>query len=126
MKTLVLAPIRAASAIVGVIYLAFRQPRKISSDDEQLMRSFVEAGGNTLHRIQVMEQLEQNIVHRKNELDVLYDIMAIASETVDLDELLKKVLSRILQVVNCGIGFIHLVQNDQIIKTTQIPDELPP
>ncbi|MDX9850857.1 MAG: PAS domain-containing protein [Anaerolineaceae bacterium] len=126
MKTLVLAPIWAASAMVGVIYLAFSQAREITSDDEQLMRSFVEAGGNTLHRIQVMEQLEQNIVHRKNELDVLYDIMAIASETVDLDELLKSALSRILQVVNCGMGFIHLVQNDQIIKITQIPDELPP
>ncbi len=126
MKTLVLAPIRAASGMVGVIYLAFKQAREISTDDEQLMRSFVEAGGNTLHRIQVMEQLEQNIIHRKNELDVLYDIMAIASETVDLDELLKKALSRILQVVDCGIGFIHLVQNDEIIKTTQIPDDLPP
>ena len=87
MRTLVLAPIRAASELVGVIYVAFKQPMNFSNDDEQLMRSFVEAGGNTIHRIQVMERLEKNIANRENELDVIYDIMSIASETVDQDEL---------------------------------------
>jgi PAS domain S-box-containing protein len=125
MRTLVLAPIRAATAMVGVIYIAFRQSTVISTDDEQLMRSFIEAGGNTIHRIQVMNRLEKNIKNRENELEVLYDIMSIASETVDLDKLLQKILKRILQAVNCGIGIIHLIEDNQIIKKIQIPETLP-
>jgi PAS domain S-box-containing protein len=126
MRTLVLAPIRATSAMVGVIYMAFRQSTVISTDDEQLMRSFIEAGGNTIQRIQAMQRLEQNIKNRENELEVLYDIMSTASETIDLDELLQRILKRILQAVNCGIGIIHLIEDNQIIKKIQIPETLPP
>ncbi|HSM25729.1 MAG TPA: histidine kinase [Anaerolineaceae bacterium] len=125
MHTLVLAPIRAASEMVGVLYMAFKQPKQFSMDDEQLMRSFVEAGGNTLHRIQLMVTLENNIANRENELSVLYNIMAIASETVDLDELLKNLLEKILIAVDCGIGVIQLVENGNIVKSIQLPDELP-
>ncbi len=125
MRTLVLAPIRAASELVGVIYVAFKQPMNFSNDDEQLMRSFVEAGGNTIHRIQVMERLEKNIANRENELDVIYDIMSIASETVDQDELLNKILERTLNAVNCGIGIISLVKDLKIIKDIQVPNEIP-
>jgi len=125
MHTLVLAPIRAESAMVGVIYMAFRNPKEISLDDEQLMRSYVEAGGNTIHRIEVMERLEQTISNRENELAVIYDIMSIASETVDIDDLLHKILERTLSAVNCGIGVIFLIQDSQIVKTVQIPDKLP-
>ena len=125
MRTLVLAPIRAASEMVGVLYMAFKQPREFTIDDEQLMRSFVEAGGNTLHRIQLMETLEKNITNRENELAVLYNIMAIASETVDLDELLSNLLEKILAAVNCGIGVIQLVENNQIVKSIQLPEQLP-
>ena len=125
MHTLVLVPIRAASTMVGVIYLAFRQQIIFSMDDEQLMRSFIEAGGNTIHRIQVMERLEKNIANRENELSVIYDIMSIASETVDQDEMLNKILERTLRAVNCGIGIIYLVKDQKIIKKVQIPAELP-
>lgn len=125
MRTLVLAPIRAESAMVGVIFLAFKQPTILSTDDEQLMRSFTEAGGNTIHRILVMNRLEETINNRENELAVIYDIMSIASEVVDLDELLYKVLDRVLSAVNCGIGIINLVEGDQITKNIKIPNELP-
>jgi PAS domain S-box-containing protein len=126
MRTLVLAPIRAATEMVGVLYMAFRQPKHFSLDDEQLMRAFVEAGGNTLHRIQLMETLENNISNRENELEILYNIMAVASETVDIDELIRNLLKKILSAVNCGIGVIQLIENGQIVKSIQYPDQLPP
>lgn len=126
MRTLVLAPIRAASEMVGVLYMAFRQPKQFSMDDEQLMRAFVEAGGNTLHRIQLMETLENNVSSRENELEILYNIMAVASETVDVDELIRNLLKKILSAVDCGIGVIQLIENGQIVKSIQYPDQLPP
>jgi len=51
--------------------------------------------------------------------------MSIASETVDIDDLLQKTLERTLSAVNCGIGVIFLIQDSQIVKNVQIPDELP-
>lgn len=125
MSTLVLAPIRADQQMVGVLYMAFKRTRHFSMDDEQLMRSYVEAVGNTIHRIQLMERLEHNISNRENELEILYNIMAVASETVDIDELLRNLLKRILSAVDCGIGVIQLVENRQIIKSIHFPEDLP-
>lgn len=125
MSTLVLAPIRADKQMVGVLFMAFRKPRQFSMDDEQLMRSYVEAVGNTVHRIQLMERLEHNISNRENELEILYNIMAVASETVDIDDLIRNLLKRILSAVDCGIGVIQLIENHHIVKSIHIPDDLP-
>lgn len=125
MSTLVLAPIRADKQMVGVLFMAFRKIRQFSMDDEQLMRSFVEAVGNTVHRIQLMERLEHNISNRENELEILYNIMAVASETVDIDDLIRNLLKRILSAVDCGIGVIQLIESHHIVKSIHFPDDLP-
>ncbi len=125
MKTLVVIPLWAEATMVGVIYMANTHTKKFSEDDIKLMRSFVEATGNTLHRIQVMKQLEMNVANRENQQQILYNIMAIASETVELDELLNKILEEILSALNCGIGVIHLTEGNQITKTISLPESLP-
>lgn len=125
MKTLVVIPLWAESTMVGVIYLASIRLQKFSEDDVKLMRSFVEATGNTLHRIQVMKQLELNVANRENQQQILYNIMAIASETILLDDLLIKILDEILSALNCGIGLIHLTEGNTITKTICLPETLP-
>ncbi len=117
MACLWLAPLRTEETVVGIMYLGFRKIRNFSSDDEQLLNVFIDAGGNTLHRVFVMEQNKQTIANREKELNVLYDIMSIAVETENLDELLKTSLEKILPVVNCGVGIIHLIDEQLLIKT---------
>lgn len=125
LKTLVVIPLLAKSAMVGVIYLAYKKRQRFNEDDLQLMRSFVEATGNTLHRIELMNQLQVNIANRENQQQILYKIMAITSETVDLDDLLKKILAEILRAMNCGIGVIHLMERGKITRSINTPEDLP-
>ena len=108
MQTLLVAPLRTGDTVVGVLYLGFRSARKKSAGDEQLLNGFVESGSNTLHRILVMDQLEQNNYQRERELSILYEIMAVASVEQDSVTLLKKSLNITLQAVNASIGVIHL------------------
>ncbi|MCE1253743.1 MAG: PAS domain-containing protein [Anaerolineae bacterium] len=126
MKTLVVVPLWAESSMVGVIYLAYRQRKNFSEDDIKLMNSFVEAAGNTLHRINLMKQLENNIANRENQQQILYNIMAISSVTVDIEELLQKILDEILSALNCGIGIIRITDNNRVTGTICYPEELPP
>lgn len=108
MRALLAAPLRAGAAVVGVIYLGFRDPHENSVDDEQLLNTFVEAGSNTLHRILVTEQLEENFRRREHELHTLYEIMSIASVEQDQKALLEQSLKATLRAVDCCTGLIHL------------------
>lgn len=55
------------------------------------------------------EELEQRIADRTRELSVLYDITAVASQVLDLDELLSRSLERLLSAMRCKAGIIQLV-----------------
>jgi signal transduction histidine kinase len=107
-KALLVAPLRNGETVTGVLYLGYRQGRLPASEDEKLLNTFVESGSNTLHRIQVMEQLEQNIHQREHELKVLYEVMRIASEARESDQLLHESLRTALKVLNGDRGAIHL------------------
>ena len=86
--SLLVAPLRSGSKPDGVMYLGYCSPYTYNAEDEKLLNMFAESGSNTLHRIRVMEQLKENIQSRENELQVLYEIMSLASEARDQEELL--------------------------------------
>jgi signal transduction histidine kinase len=55
------------------------------------------------------EDLEQRVADRTRELSVLYDVTAVASNVLDLDELLSRLLERSLSAIRRNAGIIHLV-----------------
>lgn len=117
MDSLLIAPLRTGDTVVGLLYLGFSASRADTQQDAQLLNAFVESGSNTLHRILVTEQLGQNIQQREHELHVLYEIMSIASEVPDSEELLQQALAATLAAVHCPIGVIHLAETpDQKLK----------
>ncbi len=128
MATLVIAPLRTGDTVAGVHFLGSRAVREKIPEDEQLLSAFAESSSITMHRILMMEQLEQNIKEREEELQVLYEIMSISNETSDEETLLKKSITCILKAVNCEVGVIHLVDlNGKKLKvavTENYPDTL--
>jgi len=71
---------------------------------KQVISAFVESSSNTLHRILLMEQLEQNLQQQEKELKILYEVMTIASEETDSHALLARSLAVTLAAVQCGGG----------------------
>ncbi len=55
------------------------------------------------------EELEQRVADRTRELSVLYDVTAVASNVLDLDELLSRLLEQSLSAIRRKAGIIHLV-----------------
>lgn len=55
------------------------------------------------------EELEQRVADRTRELSVLYEVTAVASNVLDLDELLSRLLERSLSAIRRQAGIIHLV-----------------
>jgi signal transduction histidine kinase len=127
MQTLLVTALRTSQEIVGVLFLALRLPRRLAESEEQLLLVFSEAAGSTLHRFQITDQLEHSVANREAELQLLYDLMAIAGENADMNELLPSSLRRILRAAGCAVGLIHFADpaNHRIrgLIRENIPDE---
>jgi signal transduction histidine kinase len=53
--------------------------------------------------------LEQRVADRTRELSALYDVMAVASASLDLETVLESSLDRVLAVIGSEVGAIHLL-----------------
>jgi signal transduction histidine kinase len=67
------------------------------------------------------EELEQRVADRTRDLSVLYDVTAVASNVLDLDELLSRLLGQSLLAIRRNAGIIHLL--DESGSTLQLKTE---
>lgn len=55
------------------------------------------------------QTLEQQVIARTRELSALYDVTAAASASLELETVLERSLDRVLRVMQCHVGAIHLL-----------------
>jgi PAS domain S-box-containing protein len=60
-------------------------------------------------QVEAEQLLEGRVVARTQELAALYDVTAVASASLDLETVMEQSLDRVLEVMGCQIGGIHLV-----------------
>ena len=79
-------------------------------------------------QVQAQHMLEERVAARTRQLSALYDVAAVASASLDLETVMEQSLDRILEVMDCRIGGIHLVNEarDEVSLTAwrNIPDEI--
>ncbi|MBN1579138.1 MAG: GAF domain-containing protein, partial [Anaerolineae bacterium] len=63
------------------------------------------------------QTLEQRATERTRELSALYDVMAAASASLDLETVMAHSLQHVLAVMNCEMGAIHLLdQSGELLQ----------
>ncbi len=78
-------------------------------DDQGRIYGAITFGYDITERNRAREALQK----ANEELSVLYDIASVASASNDLETILSYVLERVLAVMACKKGFIHLVEKDE-------------
>ncbi len=59
-------------------------------------------------RVEARRMLEERVAARTRELSALYDVTAVASASLNLQTVLERSLDRVLEVMRCQTGGIHL------------------
>ncbi len=73
------------------------------------------------------QELEKRVVNRTRELSALYDVTAVASESLDLTTTLERVLEQVLKAMRSNTGEIHLLDESKktlrlVVQQGQPPD----
>jgi nitrate/nitrite-specific signal transduction histidine kinase len=97
----------------------------VHSQDElgQLADSFNQM---TEQIVQAQQTLEQRVANRTRELSALYDVTAVANRSLDQETVLATSLDRVLEVMACQHGSIHLWDPEQQVLHLAVQHQVPP
>lgn len=85
--------------LTGLAYLSINRQTRLALAVQQ----------RTQEIARVNAQLEHRVAERTRELAALYDVTAVSSASLELDTVLERSLDRVLEVMGCEVGAIHLL-----------------
>ena len=97
-------PIQTTAEIVGVLFAAVEQPRRIKESEVRLLNTLSEIAGNAIHRSRLHKQTEQ----RLNRLMALRSVDAAISSSLDLRFTLSVLLDRVISHLDVDAADVHL------------------
>jgi PAS domain S-box-containing protein/putative nucleotidyltransferase with HDIG domain len=106
-------PIRAATEIIGAMFINIESPREFSQANMHLLDTLAEIAGNAIHRTRLNEQTEQ----RLGRIAALHDIDIAISSSFDLDLTLNVLLSQVTTQLNVEAADVLLF--DPILNVLQ-------
>ncbi|MFZ5879661.1 MAG: GAF domain-containing protein [Chloroflexota bacterium] len=103
------APLLVGDAAIGVIAVqSVEAPRVYTERHRDLLVSIAGHAAIAIQNARLFEETQR----RNRELSALNDIISSASQTLDLDAILKNVLQRVLDVIGFDAGLISLVDDE--------------
>ena len=115
-RSYVSVPLITQGELVGSLTLGAHHPAAFAPEHVEIAREVGAPLAVALQQTRLHKQverhaieLERRVANRTQELRTLYDVAAVASESLDLKVVLEQSLERALAAVRCQAGAIHLL-----------------
>jgi RND family efflux transporter MFP subunit len=111
LQSLAYLPLAVNGALIGAIeILSFEEP--MAEAHLNIMRGVVELAGSALNAARLYEVERQNSLTSISRLTHFYDIEKVFSSTLEMDELLPIIASKICETLECQAVNVWMVQGD--------------
>lgn len=118
---------------LGLLAIDHSKPNAFSAQDAELVLVFANQVAMAIENARLYdrtqryaEDLERRVGERTRELDALYEITAVASRFLPLEDILDQSLQKTLAAVQAGAGCIHILNSNrewQMSSCTSLPEE---
>jgi signal transduction histidine kinase/DNA-binding response OmpR family regulator len=132
MRSCISVPLVSGDELIGSINLAANTPGAFAPEHVEIAREVAVQLAVALQQARLREQvgshaaeLERRVADRTRELQTLYDVTAVASESLDLEVVLEWTLDRSLTATRCRAGAIQLLDEDDSLRLA-VQQGLPP
>jgi signal transduction histidine kinase len=133
LRSMMILPLRIKGQIIGTWFLARRQVAGYTPKDLTIAQSLADQLAIALENARLFEQvqeytveLEQRVADRTRELAALYEVAAVANESLDLPITLERSLERVLEAMRSQAGTIHLLNETGDSLHLAVQQNLPP
>jgi len=109
----VLVPVKLSGNTFGVLGFGFDHQHSPASDNLHLCVAVSEIAAASLRRTVLLESLEKQVDVRTQHLSTLYEINAIAADSLELPVVLERVLAITLESLRGQVGLIHFRQEKE-------------
>lgn len=115
-RAFITMPLKVHTELIGALSLGALQPGAFSTAHLAVIREVADLLAIAIRQANLQEQtrhyaeeLEQRVADRTRELSALYEITAVASESLTLPDTLEQVLGRVVTAMQVQAGNIHLL-----------------
>lgn len=109
----VVTPLKTQSEVMGILLLLFDRESPYISNNLGLLDTITSVFGLFLQRAILLDATEKRLQVRTRHLNALYNISQVAGETLELSNMLEKLLEITLELMGSDSGLIALVDEDQ-------------
>ena len=108
-RSTISVPVKSEGRVVGVLALASHDEAAFGEGESQLLERIGQQVGIAVEKAMLFRQL----VQRNRDLAALNEVSAAVSSTLDLDGIMTKALSSVLEITGACSGQIWLVEEDR-------------
>ncbi len=112
-------PLRVGDWVIGVVNIETTKLNAYTEADQRLLETVAAQIAVAIQNAHLYEQvqrhaeeLEQRVADRTRELSALYEVTAVASESLGLETTLARSLERVLEAMRSDVGLIHLLDEE--------------
>ena len=126
MSAAALCPIKTAENKTSLIVLGFKDPGPISGKNRPFFDAVIKVISNALAYSGIMETLEQAYSNRDRELETLFRISSITSESKNPETILSQALQLLVETLSAKVGVIFIHQQiEEIFVSSHSNDSNP-
>jgi PAS domain S-box-containing protein len=132
-RSVVTIPLISQDELIGILNLTVTNPSLFTEESETIARQVADQLAIAIQQARLHEQvqrhaeeLEQRVADRTRELLTMYEVMAIASEALDLETTLVRSLGRVLVAMESNAGAIHLLDEGGETRRLAVQQGFPP